>query len=95
MIMVFLISDNIVAFCSQHPNTRVPNKVNCAQYYDCSNQNSIYQPYLHECPYPKLFSVATLQCENFEQVTCGARTEPKAPCKFSLLVIRNDLLHFT
>ncbi|XP_071175832.1 uncharacterized protein [Mytilus edulis] len=75
-------TDNIATFCSHHPAARIPNKVNCAQYYDCSNRNSIYQPYLHECTYPKLFSVATLRCEDFEQVTCGARTEPKAPCQY-------------
>lgn len=78
-------TENIDEFCKYHPTLRVPSWINCAQYYDCSMEDSIYKPYLHECPYPQLFSVATLQCEDFHQTSCGTRTEPMAPCKSYVL----------
>ena len=73
-------SEHIGEFCKYHPTVRLPSWLNCAEYYDCSIKDSIYRPYLHECPYPQLFSSASLQCEDFAQVSCAARPEPMAPC---------------
>ncbi|XP_064606136.1 uncharacterized protein LOC135471018 [Liolophura sinensis] len=37
---------------------------------------------LDECPYPQLFNSETSKCEDFVNVTCGTRKEPKAPCEY-------------
>ncbi len=34
------------------------------------------------CPYPKLFSVETKQCEPYTGVKCGIREDCKYPCDF-------------
>ena len=34
------------------------------------------------CPYPKLFSTDTKQCESYQVVKCGIRTSCKYPCDF-------------
>ena len=33
-----------------------------------------------------------MQCENFENVQCGTRAEPKAPCKLILKGVRQSFL---
>lgn len=48
-------------------------------------------PYLHECPYPFLFSEETLQCENYTEVVCGTRYEPKWECKKTLIFTNTEL----
>ncbi|XP_062614311.1 uncharacterized protein LOC134276045 [Saccostrea cucullata] len=77
-----ILPENVNGFCKYHPSSRLPSWINCAQYYDCSMRDSIYQPYLHECTYPQLFSLATLQCEDFHHISCGVRTEPMTPCQY-------------
>nr|XP_022322146.1 uncharacterized protein LOC111123822 isoform X3 [Crassostrea virginica] len=77
-----ILPEHIGEFCKYHPTVRLPSWLNCAEYYDCSIKDSIYRPYLHECPYPQLFSSASLQCEDFAQVSCAARPEPMAPCQY-------------
>lgn len=34
------------------------------------------------CPYPKLFSVETKECEHYPGVKCGNRKDCKYPCDF-------------
>lgn len=41
----------------------------------------LYYSHLTECIYPYLFSVDTLQCENFTDVNCGRHFEEKYQCK--------------
>lgn len=48
-------------------------------------------PYLHECPYPFLFSEETLQCENYTEAVCGTRYEPKWECKNTLIFTNSEL----
>jgi len=50
----------------------------CCRYYECVNSE------LREfvCPYPKLFSTETKQCESYQVVKCGIRENCKFPCDF-------------
>lgn len=72
-------------FCQANPSSIKPDPDNCARYYNCSQLNSTLGSYKMECPYPDLFSVATLRCQQFDTVTCTTRKEPKAPCKLTSL----------
>lgn len=77
--------DVVMSFCPDYPAVQVLHPTQCAQFYDCSNMNSLpNQPaYLNECPYPKLFNDQTLRCEDYASVDCGDRAEPLSPCKNS------------
>lgn len=64
-----------------------PHPDNCAWFYNCSVapdavMDTYYGGYVMECPYPQLFSLTSLQCEDFEDVECGGRYEPVSPCKW-------------
>lgn len=50
----------------------------CCRYFECVNGE------LREfvCPYPKLFSTETKQCETYQVVKCGIRENCKFPCDF-------------
>lgn len=65
-----------------------PHPDNCAWYFNCSVrpdavQETYYSGHVMECPYPQLFSVDSMQCEDFEDVQCRGRYEPKSPCECS------------
>ena len=64
---------------------KLENPGNCAQYVECRATVSHPQLGRHqaECPYPQLYSSITSRCENFDQVQCGKRFEPRAPCKYN------------
>ncbi|KAL8595001.1 hypothetical protein ACOMHN_038797 [Nucella lapillus] len=67
--------------------TVLPHPGNCAWYLNCSFRPDAVMETYHgdlvlECPYPQLFSTASLQCEDFEQVDCQERHEPKSPCEY-------------
>ncbi|XP_065924132.1 uncharacterized protein [Magallana gigas] len=76
--------DVVMSFCPDYPAVQVLHPTQCAQFYDCSNMNSLpNQPaYLNECPYPKLFNDQTLRCEDYASVDCGDRAEPLSPCDY-------------
>ncbi|KAK7490020.1 hypothetical protein BaRGS_00018720 [Batillaria attramentaria] len=38
--------------------------------------------YQDECPYPKLFHTSSLRCEEYWNVDCGTRNEPKNACEY-------------
>ena len=78
---MFYFSVDIVSFCQANPTVIRAHPSNCAQYYDCSALN-FGGDYLKECPYPDLFDVGTLACRKVTEVKCGARHEPKSPCKY-------------
>lgn len=64
-----------------------PHPDNCAWYYNCSlTPDAVMEKYhgghVMECPYPQLFSLRSLQCEDFEDVECQGRYEPKSPCDY-------------
>ncbi|XP_071103438.1 uncharacterized protein [Haliotis cracherodii] len=64
-----------------------PHPDNCAWYFNCSMtpdavMETFYNGFIMECPYPQLFSADTMQCEDFEDVECRGREEPKSPCDY-------------
>lgn len=54
------------------------NKDNCALYYQCSIEGTQTEK---ACPYPLLYDELFNECRAYDQVDCGARTEPKDLCK--------------
>jgi hypothetical protein len=63
-----------------------PHPDNCAWFYNCSLRPdgvmaTFFQSHVLECPYPQLFSLDSMQCEDFEDVECRGRYEPKSPCE--------------
>ncbi|XP_062607658.1 uncharacterized protein LOC134269470 [Saccostrea cucullata] len=74
--------NNIDKICKQNPKAIFRKNDNCAQYYNCSVDNSKYGKHLQECKYPDLFSTISMRCENFKTVKCDNRTEPQAPCEY-------------
>ncbi|KAL4228860.1 hypothetical protein ACF0H5_011900 [Mactra antiquata] len=73
---------HINELCFANPTAILPHPSNCAQYFDCSRSNTKYGHYLLECTYPMLFNAQTLQCEDFQTVTCQNKFEPKSPCQY-------------
>ena len=72
------ISVDIPEYCKVHPEQVLEHKDNCAMYFNCSTKKNDFQ---FECKYPDLYSVGTMQCEEFTSVVCDQRPEPQAPCK--------------
>lgn len=76
---------SIEIYCAQHMNDKIAHPANCARYIDC--RPTALHPELGrhqgECTYPQLYSTLTSTCENFEQVQCTTRYEPKAPCEYA------------
>ncbi|XP_062572686.1 uncharacterized protein LOC134234627, partial [Saccostrea cucullata] len=70
--------------CRAHPNIVRPNPYDCAQFIDCSKSRPghVIEEYIKECPYPYLFSTDTLECQEYNKVTCSIRKEPRAPCEY-------------
>lgn len=81
--------EKIPEICKLYPELILPHPLKCQQYFNCSMledrqlNNGFCHPVLHltECIYPYLFSIDTLQCENFTEVKCGSRHEEKNYCK--------------
>lgn len=76
---------NPVPYCEVNPSAVVPHPDNCAQYIDCRQKNTLLGNYRQECPYPQLVSLTDsvgTPCKPFDSVICGARPEPKNPCKY-------------
>ena len=70
---------NREAKCVLGSRTRIVNDQHCARYYQCTGGEI---PIEMECPYPRLFSDTSLNCEVYLFVKCGQRKEPKDPCKY-------------
>ncbi|WAR27974.1 hypothetical protein MAR_013678 [Mya arenaria] len=62
---------NPVPYCTAYPNALLPNPDNCAQFFDCRQQNTMFGNYLRECPYLQLYSDADKTCHSFDRVPCG------------------------
>lgn len=80
---------NIADICFRHPDFVTGSATDCHRFYNCSEKSSFFRemtswptPYLHECPYPFLFSEESLQCENYTDVVCGARFEATWECRY-------------
>ncbi|XP_052086945.1 uncharacterized protein LOC127724124 isoform X2 [Mytilus californianus] len=82
--------------CKSDATTLIPHPNTCQLYYNCSQavsplptENRLYDhipqilrpAYLHECPYPQLFS-ANISCQNYTDVKCGSRYETKNKCDY-------------
>lgn len=82
---ISIYSVDIAAMCAANSSSRVPNPLNCAQYYDCRKRSTLGKSHLLECPYPQLFSNISMACEDFQKVDCAQRYEPMAPCKITFI----------
>lgn len=87
--MFIFASDTLYAICKTHPKIVRPNPYDCAQFIDCSKSRPghVIGEYIKECPYPKLFSTDTLECQEYNKVMCNTRREPRAPCECCFLTI--------
>ncbi|XP_062607300.1 slit homolog 1 protein-like isoform X3 [Saccostrea cucullata] len=72
--------------CQQNSSLVLPHPRECQLYYDCSTKYNTLPPnfvqHMRECPFPDLFSLQTLRCEDYRHVTCAERTEYKTACKY-------------
>ncbi|GFR80889.1 chitin binding beak protein 1 [Elysia marginata] len=71
---VFLSPDNMPFSCMWNPRARVTSYTSCAQYFDCSATPSApgaLPDYVTECPYPQLFSTATGDYIQYQQLCQG------------------------
>ncbi|XP_052778857.1 uncharacterized protein LOC128216337 [Mya arenaria] len=64
-----------------------PHPKECQAFYNCSVRYTpqiprFFEQYLVECPYPQLFNTETKECDYFENVKCGSRTEFKNGCQY-------------
>ncbi|WAR27168.1 hypothetical protein MAR_012872 [Mya arenaria] len=73
-----------------------PHPTECQAFYNCSVRYTwiprFFEQHLVECPYPQFFNTETKQCDHFENVKCGTRTEFKDGCKLAsiyVFVVRN------
>ncbi|CAG2229575.1 unnamed protein product [Mytilus edulis] len=75
--------------CKNDANLLIPHPNICQMYYNCSQAVSplpteninlhfhgLRPAYLHECPYPDLFST-NMSCQKYTDVKCGSRYETK------------------
>ena len=76
-----MLAGNIGNICQAKPNALIAMAANCAKFYNCSRSNVVGNV-VQECQYPDLFSVSTMKCEAFENVSCLNRSTPMAPCKY-------------
>ena len=77
--------------CVDTPDKILPNDYNCAQFFDCHNENTMLGNHLMECPYPQLFDTALRKCLDYKDVICGSRFEPTSPCKHCILLLLYQL----
>ncbi|XP_078309369.1 uncharacterized protein LOC144617825 [Crassostrea virginica] len=77
---------HIQKLCQQNSSLILPHPHECQLYYDCSTKYNTLPPHfaqhMRECPFPDLFSLQTLRCEDFRHVKCGERTEYKSACGY-------------
>ncbi|KAL3863539.1 hypothetical protein ACJMK2_005290 [Sinanodonta woodiana] len=62
-------------------NEIIDDKENCAMYFVC-NVDKIWSR--ESCSFPLLFSDTEMRCEDFVNVSCGVRFEPRSPLSDSL-----------
>ena len=75
--------------CPPHYSGLVPDHTNCATYYKCNNGfivSGVGKCAYVECPYPMLYSITKGACIMYTEVQCGDRYEPKAPCKYNMII---------
>ncbi|KAJ8316010.1 hypothetical protein KUTeg_006024 [Tegillarca granosa] len=73
---------DILDYCKAHPGDNIPDKNNCAKFYNCTELLMTNSTNVNECKYPNLFSRSLKQCDKFQSVKCDTRMEPQAPCEY-------------
>ncbi|VDI08421.1 Hypothetical predicted protein [Mytilus galloprovincialis] len=82
--------------CKYNTESLIPHPNTCQLFYNCSqavspipttekvyaNSRIPQHAYLHECPYPELFSTTSMSCQNYTDVKCGSRYETKNKCDY-------------
>ncbi|XP_052778891.1 uncharacterized protein LOC128216371 [Mya arenaria] len=73
--------------CNRDGNGVFHHPTECQAFYNCSVRYTpeiprFFEQHLVECPYPQLFNTETKQCDHFENVKCGTRTEFKDGCQY-------------
>ena len=72
--------------CLYNPTAIIPHPTECQLFYNCSLVYNpgprVFEQHMDECYYPDLFNTATMQCEYFENVDCGTRTEHVDACSY-------------
>ena len=84
LFFVYFRSGHINEVCFANPSAVVAHPTNCGQYFDCTKVSTMFGHYLMECPYPQLFDETSRMCKPFNQVHCGSKREPQAPCMYLL-----------
>ncbi|KAK3610006.1 hypothetical protein CHS0354_032352 [Potamilus streckersoni] len=55
----------------------------CAKYFECIKaENGSRVMKEQECPYPMLYDVTSGKCNDYQNVKCENRPEPKNPCEY-------------
>ncbi|KAH3816253.1 uncharacterized protein LOC127831741 [Dreissena polymorpha] len=70
---------NLQNKCLPRLRKRFPHESNCAEYYECTGGP---EPVQQECPYPRLYSPESRECQLYMFVKCGHRKELKDPCDY-------------
>ncbi|VDI50299.1 Hypothetical predicted protein [Mytilus galloprovincialis] len=83
--------------CKSDVDSLIPHPNTCQLFYNCSQAvsplptedrrtphmpHTLRPPFLHECPFPELFSTVTMSCQNYTDVKCGSRYETKNKCDY-------------
>ena len=73
--------------CEKNATLIIPHPTECQLYYNCSFSRSIYaqsrfEQHMQECPYPTQFDIKNMECDDFEKIQCGQRTDKKHPCQY-------------
>lgn len=104
MFYLFIHTVDVPDYCAANPKRVLPDPDNCAHYFNCSSvpRQGVRRissaialgKYGVECQYPDLFDDLTQQCKNFTNVNCSTRTEPQAPCEYTIPYARLPRVHW-
>lgn len=82
----FFLDLHVQKLCQQNSSLVLPHPHECQLYYDCSTKYNTLPPnfvqHMRECPFPDLFSLQTLRCEDYRHVRCDERVEFTTACKY-------------
>ncbi|XP_011457138.3 uncharacterized protein [Magallana gigas] len=77
---------HVQKLCQYNSSLVLPHPHECQLYYDCSTKYNTLPPnfvqHMRECPFPDLFSLQTLSCEDYRHVKCDERVEYTTACEY-------------
>lgn len=86
ILLVFFLDLHVQKLCQHNSSLVLPHPHECQLYYDCSTKYNTLPPnfvqHMRECPFPDLFSLQTLSCEDYKNVKCDERVEYTTACKY-------------